>query len=117
LRALPPLFIGLLGIAVNVLFLTAVMYVLWTPMDAKRVEGIQIRYFFPAAMVLVALVFRALESVMPTASERDVAFSPRTRWLGIAAPCMVLALTLPFVARLYVDLAMRYHDPAKYEER
>jgi hypothetical protein len=117
LRALPPLLIGLLAIAVNVMFVTAVMYVLWTPLDAKRVQGIQMRYFFPATMLLIALVFRTLESVIAAKGERNVAFSPRTRWLGIAAPCLVLALTLPFVARLYVDLAMRYHEPAKYQQR
>lgn len=109
LRALPPLLMGLLAIAANVLFITAVMYVLWTPLGA-RISGIQIRYFFPATMVLIALVFRALQSIAPR--ERDPEFPPRTRWLSVAAPCLVLAVTLPFVARLYVDLALRYHDPS-----
>lgn len=116
LRALPALSIGLFSVWVNVLFITAVMYVLWTPLEAKVVHGIQLRYFFPASMVLIAVVFRTLEVAWPTLSERRRELPARVRWLAIAAPCLVLALSLPFVARLYVDLSLRYHNPAKYPE-
>jgi hypothetical protein len=116
LHALPALSVGLFSVWLNLLFITAVMYVLWTPLDAKVVHGIQLRYFFPATMVAIAVVFRTLELIWPTLGERARELPRRARWLAIAAPCLVLALSLPFVARLYVDLSLRYHNPARYQQ-
>jgi hypothetical protein len=145
-RALPPLAVGVLVQVVNVLFMTAVMYVLWTPITDHNARGVQLRYFFPASMVMIAVLFRTLYVVVmvargarrldlaapaprPDVSEKPPESAllssgnslparavPRalTRWLVFLAPCLVLALSLPYVARVYVDLSVRYHNPAKY---
>jgi hypothetical protein len=113
--ALPALLLGVLGVVVNVVFVTAVMYVLWTALDVPRVQGVQQRYFFPATMVLIALVFRTLEALFARdVVASDLPLRTSTRWLSAAAPFLVLALSLPYVARLYVDLSVNYHNPAKY---
>jgi Predicted membrane protein (DUF2142) len=113
--ALPALLLGVVGVVVNVVFVSAVMYVLWTALDVARVQGVQQRYFFPATIVLIALVFRTLEALAArdvTAS--DLPLRTSTRFISAVAPFLVLALSLPYVARIYVDLSVHYHNPAMY---
>jgi hypothetical protein len=113
--ALPGFLVGALGPIVNVLFMTALMYVLWTPLGAHGARGVQLRYFFPASMVTIALLFRLLGVALPVRElEGEPALRRLERWLPVLAPCLVLALSLPYVSRLFVDLSVRYHDPAKY---
>ncbi len=115
LRALPGFALGLLGPLANVLFMTALMYALWTPLQNRGVGGVQTRYFLPAAMVAIAVVWRTLQVALPVGLAPTTA--PRSRfepWLRWLAPCVVLALSMPYVARLFVDISLRYHDPAKY---
>jgi hypothetical protein len=133
-RALPALVVGTMGPVVNVLFMTALMYVLWTPLEDHNARGVQLRYFFPASMVMIAVLFRTLdvtlaapstrpdvsetapESAPPQALASDPGLLARawTPWLLFLAPFLVLALSLPYVARVYVDLSVRYHNPALY---
>jgi Ca2+/Na+ antiporter len=113
--ALPGFLLGLLGALVNVLFINAVMYVLWTPLNAHRAWGVQYRYFFPASMVVVAVLFRTLEVLLQRSTAPANELPQRAlRWFSVVAPCLVLVLSLPYVARLYVDLSVRYHNPAAY---
>jgi hypothetical protein len=120
-RALPGVLVGLTGVVANLLFMVAVMYLLWTSPGAPRVDGIQHRYFIPAAMVLIAVVFRTLSGLhAPEASvEARAPETPRSRriaWAAaFAAPALVLSLSLPYVARVFVDLSLHYHDPVHFK--
>lgn len=116
-RALPPFTIGLLGPVFTVAFVCAVMFVLETPAGKAAPFGVQFRYYFPAVMVCFALVGRALDALaLHAGAEPSDAQKPTQRWfpaLAIAAQFLVLSQTLPYVARVYVDLAERYHDGAR----
>jgi hypothetical protein len=116
-RALMPLSLGLLGPAVNVAFVCAVMFVLETPAGGDAPHGVQFRYYFPAVMVCLALLGRALDALaLDAGAEPTETQMPSQRWstaLTIALPLLVLSLTLPYVSRVYVDIAQRYHDGAR----
>jgi hypothetical protein len=115
-HVLPPLLLGLLGPIFNVLFVCAIMFVLWARAGADSPEGVQFRYFFPAVIVSIGLLSRALDGLVLQSEEVAAPAHPPARWfpsLALAVQVLVLSLTLPYVSRVYVDLAQRYHDGAR----
>ena len=120
-RALPALLLGLLAAVANVLFVIAIMYLLWTRPGASVVGGVQIRYFIPAVMVIIGVVFRVLggltdaRSAVASEGAERAPHSPRVLWAaGLAAQGLVLSLSLPYVARVFVELSLHYHNPSHF---
>ncbi|MFT3926327.1 MAG: DUF2142 domain-containing protein [Myxococcales bacterium] len=108
------IFLGGLGALGNVVFVVAVLYAMWTPVGLPIAEGVQIRYWFASNIVLLAAFAGGLDVMFgakPEPQARDDAAIAGSRWaalLASSAPALVLALTLPYVARVFVDLVRRY---------
>jgi hypothetical protein len=118
-RVLPPLLIGLLGPIANLFFIALVLYLTWTPVGAPHPYGLQSRYHFSSVIVLIGLVCGALglvlepdSEVRPEPAPNSQPASPRLRrWArpcAIWGPFLILALTLPYIARVFLDLEQRY---------
>lgn len=89
--------------------ISASQYLTWTPVGADRIEGLQGRYFIPAAPLALLLFTRrrsagdeALRA--PGTPETGASFSPRAGWplFAAAAALLTTALTCT-VLRYYVD--------------
>jgi hypothetical protein len=108
-----PLLVGSIGPIANLFFVTAVLYVLWTPLGSPSAQGVQIRYFLGSTIVMIAVVFAALNTVFPAHPCVEAAKStPRTARRATALSALViLGVVLhvsPYIAKVFVELIVRY---------
>jgi Predicted membrane protein (DUF2142) len=98
-------------VAGTLVALSLSQYLTWTPVGADRIEGLQGRYFIPAAPLVLLLFSRRQASPVGDGSlrvagtpETGSPFSPRTGWplFATAAAVLTIALTCT-VLRYYVD--------------
>ncbi|HYH46461.1 MAG TPA: DUF2142 domain-containing protein [Thermoanaerobaculia bacterium] len=82
--------------------ISASQYLTWTPVGAGRIEGLQGRYFIPAAPLVLLLFTRRRSSSDAPATAAP--FSPRAGWPLFAAAGALLTTALTCtVLRYYVD--------------
>lgn len=118
-QVLAPALFGCAAAVFNLMVLATIFYLVWTPVGAAHVEGFQIRYAFPSAIVFLASLFAALGVALggPTTAHAESPAGelstvlPRAALpsLLVLAPLAVLALVVPYVASVFLDLAQAYY--------
>ncbi len=89
-------------VAGTLVVISASQYLTWTPVGADRIEGLQGRYFIPAAP-LALLLFTRRRRVAAGLPATGSAFPPRAGWLLFAAAALLLTIALTCtVLRYYV---------------
>jgi uncharacterized membrane protein len=108
---LPFLLPLVVGVMMIVVLSAYSMYVLWTPKESSGVVGLQNRYFltiFPLLFSLLpALLVTTREIVMGDSDKKNSlsAFS----LLGAVGALGCLAITLPYIVSLTIDVMSRFH--------
>jgi hypothetical protein len=101
------------------------LYLSWTKVGARVPAGMQARYYFASVLVLfaaVAATFHSLFGKVSGTASPEAAAQPeaadsaaRKRFQAVAravfasSPAIVLALVVPYIARVFLDLARRYY--------
>jgi hypothetical protein len=123
--SLLPALLGIAGPLLNGVVIPFLLYLSWTKVGARVPAGMQARYYFASVLVLfaaVAATFHSLFGKVSGTASPEAAAQPeaadsaaRKRFQAVAravfasSPAIVLALVVPYIARVFLDLARRYY--------
>jgi Predicted membrane protein (DUF2142) len=122
-RSSLPFTISMLGPFCNTFLISLTLYLSFTKVGRGTPAGIQARYYIPSMYVVIATCAAALELMLgarePTAEQRNsqggwVAALPASavaagRGLFALLPALLLAVTIPLIVRVFLDLSKRYY--------
>jgi hypothetical protein len=128
LRAsLLPSLLSLGGPLLNAVVIPFLLFLSWTKVGARVPAGVQARYYFASVLVLFAALAATLDYLLGRGSSapagapqvsgqpEDTEAMPRAyiqnlaRAAVAASPAIVIAMVIPYLARVFLDLAKRYY--------
>lgn len=117
-KVILPCLLGVAGALSSAAMVSLILYLAETPVGNSLIEGAQARYFLPAWIMALGVIGGGLSilfegnstgSIVPqTAQVEGIPASRTTVIIGAVLTLSTLTITLPLVARTFIDLVMRY---------